>query len=151
MEDVLSVYVPVLNDLILINNDRSAGYRKAIEQLSDKDNDLKILFESFIDQSHSIAQELQQIVESSGSFAEEDTTFEGKIYRAWMDVKAVFVDVDRKSILATCERGEDAAQSAYKDALGVVMPADIFNLLERQKADLKKSHDKVKALRDNAA
>lgn len=149
MEDVLSVYVPVLNDLILINNDRVTGYQKAIDQLPDKDNDLKVLFEGFISQSQTIAQELQQVVESAGSFAEEGTTFEGKMYRAWMDVKAVFTDIDRKSILAACERGEDAAQSAYKDALNVVMPADIFSLLERQKADLKRSHDTVKALRDS--
>lgn len=139
MEDLLSVYVPVLNDLILINNDRVTGYQKAIEQLSEQDSDLVNLFEGFIDQGQAIARQLRQIVESSGVSAEEGTTLGGKIYRAWMDAKAVFVETDRRSVLAICERGEDAAQNAYKDALDVAMPADIFNFLEKQKARLKKA------------
>ncbi len=42
------------------------------------------------------------------------TTEMGKIYRAWMDVKAVFTGENRHTILSNCEAGEDATQKAYK-------------------------------------
>ena len=47
----------ILNDLILINNDRIAGYEKAIGELKSKDGtaaeniDLVVLFERMIDES----------------------------------------------------------------------------------------------------
>ena len=79
----------------------------------------------------------------------EGTTVRGKIYRAWMDVRATFTGHDRYSILANCERGEDAAQSAYKDALAEEdVPKYIHDMIAEQQSKLKLSHDKVKMLRD---
>ena len=40
-----------LNDLIQINNDRVAGYEKAIEELQPEDSDLKALFVKMIGES----------------------------------------------------------------------------------------------------
>ena len=34
----------LLNDLIMINNDRMVGYQKAMEELKSEDSDLKLLF-----------------------------------------------------------------------------------------------------------
>lgn len=67
-----------------------------------------------------------------------------------MDVKATFTGKDRKAILASCEYGEDAAQRAYDSALSsdVEMPTDVRQLIMDQKTSLKRSHDKIKALRD---
>ena len=45
------------------------------------------------------------------------TTTSGKIYKAWMDVKAIFTGHYRHTLLSNCEFGEDAAQKAYKIAL----------------------------------
>ena len=33
----------LLNDLILINNDRVVGYQKAMEELKEEDSDLKLI------------------------------------------------------------------------------------------------------------
>ena len=44
----------VLNDLIMINNDRITGYERAIKELEGKDNDLKMLFLSMIDESRQL-------------------------------------------------------------------------------------------------
>jgi uncharacterized protein (TIGR02284 family) len=68
-----------------------------------------------------------------------------------MDVRAAFTFHDRYTVLANCERGEDAAQNAYKDALNENhLPSYIRTLLNEQKLTLKASHEKVKALRDAA-
>lgn len=142
----------VLNDLIQINNDRIAGYEKAIEELRSEDADLKALFVKMIGESHQHKMALVTEVQAMGEDAEEGTTNSGKIYRAWMDVKAVFTGHDRKTVLNNCEFGEDAAQKAYKMALEEEdLSADLRSMLTEQKAKLRTSHDEIKALRDRQA
>ena len=139
----------VLNDLIQINNDRIDGYERAIKELKDNDSDLKALFVGYIDQSRNLRNALGTEVQGLGVDMEEGTTASGKIYRAWMDVKALFTGKDRQTVLNNCEFGEDAAQKAYKSALETEnLPAYIFALINRQKDELRKAHDEVKAMRD---
>ena len=139
----------VLNDLILINNDRIEGYQKAKEELKEGNEDLKALFTAMIGESHTLKLALATEVTVSGEDIEEGTTNSGKIYRVWMDVKAAFSGHDRKAVLENCEFGEDAAQKAYQMALGEDdLPGHIRTLLSDQKATLRVSHDKIKALRD---
>ena len=104
--------IEVLNDLILINNDRIAGYERAIKESDASDDDLKVLYATMIAESHRIKIALATEVQSLGGDVEQGTTASGKIYRAWMDVKAVFGGHDRHTVLTNCEAGEDAADSA---------------------------------------
>lgn len=139
----------VLNDLIKINNDRIAGYEKAIAELPPNDSDLSTLFHDLANQSHTLKAELQQHVSTWENRVEEETTAAGKIYRGWMGVKQTFAVNDRKAILESCEYGEDAAQKAYREASeeeGVLPEAQA--LIMKQKAELLASHDRVKLLRD---
>src|ERR1700744_2454497 len=109
--------IEVLNDLIQINNDRITGYEKAIKETKPEDDDLKVLYASMIAESHRNKISLATEVQAMGAEAEQEPTTSGKIYRAWMDVKAVFTGHDRHAVLANCEAGEDAAQRAYRTAL----------------------------------
>ena len=139
----------ILNDLIQINNDRVAGYEKAIAELKTEDSDLKTLFVKMIGESHTHKMALATEVQSFGEEIETGTTNAGKIYRAWMDVKAVFSGHDRKTVLNNCEFGEDAAQKAYKMALDEEeLAANLRTLITEQKAALRVSHDEIKMLRD---
>ena len=140
----------VLNDLITINNDRVAGYERAEKELEDKDGDLKSLFRQMSAESRSYVTDLSKYVVASGDDPSDKTMLTGKIYRAWMDVKATFSGKDRKAILASCEFGEDAAQKAYDAALSsdADLPTEVRQLIMDQKTSLKKSHDRIKALRD---
>ena len=143
--------IEVLNDLIRINNDRVEGYEKAITETKDIDTDLQSLFRRMADQSRQNKTELVQEVQKKGGGADTNsTTNSGKIYRAWMSVKATFAGKDRKSVLAACEFGEDAAQKAYKEALEseATMDVDIRQLIVKQQASLKESHDLIKRHRD---
>ena len=118
METTTSTTKSVLNDLVLINNDRIAGYEKALEELKSDEHaenlDLSSLFQSMIDQSRQFRNELGTEVQVLGEDMEEGTMVSGKLYRAWMDVKAMFTGNDRHTILSSCEGGEDAAQKAYQ-------------------------------------
>jgi uncharacterized protein (TIGR02284 family) len=142
--------VEVLNDLIRINNDRIEGYQRANQEARDIDMDLRAIFTRMADESRQYAAELIQEVVKLGGEPAEGTTASGKIYRAWMDVKATFTGHDRQSVLASCEFGEDAAQKAYNTALesDAEMTADVRQLVANQKASLKTSHDVIKKYRD---
>ncbi|MFC1224347.1 MULTISPECIES: PA2169 family four-helix-bundle protein [Pedobacter] len=142
----------VLNDLIQINNDRIEGYEKARQELKDEDADLKTLFLNMIGESQKYKMALATEVSALGEDIETGTTNSGKIYRAWMDVKALFTGHDRKTVLNNCEFGEDAAQNAYKMALEADdIPSNIRELISDQKAALRVSHDEIKRLRDAQA
>src|SRR6185312_15682061 len=95
----------VLNDLIKINNDRIEGYKKATEELSPEDDDLRVIFAELSRQSATNKSQLVEEVQVLGEEPESGTTTAGKVYRAWMDVKALFTGHDRKTILANCETG----------------------------------------------
>jgi len=139
----------VLNDLIQINNDRIEGYEKGRQELKDGDADLKSLFLNMIGESQKYKMALATEVSALGEDIETGTTNSGKIYRVWMDVKAMFTGNDRQTVLNNCEFGEDAAQNAYKMALeSEDLPANIRELISDQKASLRTSHDEIKRLRD---
>jgi uncharacterized protein (TIGR02284 family) len=140
----------VLNDLIRINNDRIQGYEKAAKETRPEDADLRTIFTEMANESRDYAGELSRCVMSAGENPAEGATAPGKIYRAWMDVKAAFTGKDRKAILASCEFGEDAAQRAYDTALAsdAELPTDIRQLIVDEKNKLRQSHDKIKEMRD---
>ena len=144
--------IEVLNDLIQINNDRIVGYERAIKETKPEDDDLKVFFATMISESHQIKIALATEVQVLGAEVEQGTTTSGKIYRAWMDVKAVFTGHDRHAVLENCEAGEDAAQRAYETALNHEdLPAFIRELLRDQQQVLRASHDDIRALRDQYA
>ncbi len=145
--------VEVLNDLIQINNDRIVGYQKAIKELKADDQDLKGLFDQLIIESQQIKSDLtREVSVLHGNAETSGTTASGKIYRAWMSVKAVFSGESRHAVLSNCERGEDAAQKAYSDALQTdKLPAFLREMLTSQQDTLKESHDEIRDLRNQFA
>lgn len=141
--------IMVLNDLIKINNDRIEGYRKAAENFKDEHIELLSLFNSFAMDSQEFKEQLMQHVTRLGGNSDEGTTMSGKIYRAWMDVKATFGGDDAKGILESCEFGEDAAKKAYEAALdsGYLDTQSLSTIINQQQLQLQ-SHDRIKRLRE---
>lgn len=138
-----------LRDLIRINNDRVTGYSKAATQA--KDDDLQSLFSQLAQQSRQFANELRSYISDDEKDVTDETTTAGKIYRTWMDVKATFGGDTRKAVLSSCEFGEDAAQTAYKEALeDEDLSPDVRAIVGNQKAILLDAHDRIKMMRDTA-
>lgn len=139
-----------INDLVRINNDRIEGYHRAAQEIREKDKDLYTVFDKMAKQSSGFAEELKELVRSENQEPAEGATGSGKIYRAWMDLKATFTGNNRKGILASCEFGEDAAQKAYRTALEEPeLPTDVRNVIEHQQMELRRSHDEIKRMRDS--
>lgn len=137
-------------ELIIINNDRSKGYKTAADEA--KDGDLKPLFNRFSSQSKQFASELSRFVSQDNAPEDGETKHSGKLYRVWMDVKAAMTANDRKSILSSCEFGEDIALKTYKDALADAgeINEDARMIITRHKTELQEAHNYIKSLRDNS-
>ncbi|MGQ0829300.1 MAG: ferritin-like domain-containing protein, partial [Bacteroidota bacterium] len=105
-----------VTELIIINNDRFEGYKTAAEETND--SDLKSLFLKCSTQSKGFSEELRKLIPSSEEAPKRDETkISGKFYRAWMDVKSALTGKNRKTILSSCEFGEDVALKTYNDVL----------------------------------
>ncbi len=141
--------IEVLNDLVMINNDRIEGYEKAVKELKPDDQDLRSLFDHMIIESHQIKSDLVQELQVLHGDVEKGTTEMGKIYRGWMSLKAIFSGESRHAILSNCEFGEDSAQKAYDKALETEkLPAFLREMFLNQQATLKASHDEIRDLRN---
>lgn len=133
-----------LNDLIEIHNDRITGYEKASTNSHAK---LAAIAGEMKAQSEKQKQALVDYVTKLGGNVAEGTTVSGKLFRAWMDIKATFRSDDSDSMLESSIFGEEAAQKAYDMALAEDdLPADVRSLLQTQQSELKASQQKIKAL-----
>ncbi|MCZ4224818.1 PA2169 family four-helix-bundle protein [Pedobacter rhodius] len=141
--------VQVLNDLIEINNDRADGFDRASSDLEAENVDLKAIFDKFASDSRENVIELAALVGRKGENPDTGNTIFGTLHRAWIDVKASFGGNDRHSILAECERGEDAIKKAYRDALQEnELGEQVREVLLKQQEGISTGHDTIKALRD---
>lgn len=148
MENTNEKQVTLINGLIEINNDRIEGYERAMKETDDAD--LKVLFSSMAGESRAYRAELIAEVISLNGTPAEGTTNSGKVYRAWMDIKAALTGKDRHAIIASCEFGEDAALEAYDDVMtaDTGLSAKTRDIVVKQREKLQQSHNKIKALRD---
>lgn len=143
--------VEVLNDLLMINNDRIAGYEKAIKEIDYLDIGLKGTFENMRLESEKYRKELTSLMYVMNFKPEDETTTMGEIYRMWMDIKSAVMSNDKTTILELCEQGEDAALKAYNKVLekrNDVLP-EALDLVSKQKEGLQRSHDLIRNLRDS--
>ncbi len=149
MSTVIENTNEVLNDLVCINNDRIEGYTKAQKESEDNTPELISTFQTMVKQSTECVSDLKQLIMKTGGTVAQGSTFMGKIYRAWMDLRVSFSADDKKTILASCEFGEDAAQKAYKTALNETnLTEEARTLINSQKSQLRNSHDLIKTYRD---
>jgi len=144
--------VDVINDLIKINNDRSAGFEKAAQDLKNGNGELIAVFNRLAGESREYANELTGIARQYYGDVAEGTSTSGDLHRAWISIKSTFAGNDAAAILYECERGEDAAKSAYKDALDESneLTFEVAGVLQRQQEGIIAGHDLIKNLRDQA-
>lgn len=141
--------IGVLNELTEINNDRVAGFEKALADINDENVDLKAIFQEYSAQSRKFSQELTALAASNGGEIETGNSVAGTLHRAWIDVKSLFGGSDRESILNEAERGEDAIKKAYQQALtSGELTGEAADKVSAQASDINAAHDSIKALRD---
>lgn len=138
--------ISTLNGLIETCKDGQEGFKQAAEGV--ENSQLKSLFYEFGQQRGQFVGELQGLVRELGGDPENSGSFTGAIHRGWMNIKSVVTGKDEGAILNECERGEDSAKSAYKDALEQNLPANVVKTVQNQYSAVRAAHDQVKAMRD---
>jgi uncharacterized protein (TIGR02284 family) len=142
----------LLNDLVVINNDRIEGYEKSLSELkeSGEHTDWEPMFLRFIDDSRRYRMQIGTEIQTLGKNIEQGTSTSGKLHRAWIAVKETFTGHDEHSLLEEIERGEDAIKDMYEDALNSEdLPAYIIDMLDEQLQEILEAHEEIKALRDS--
>jgi len=141
--------IKILNNLVETNLDRIKGYETAAGDADD--SEIKNLCNSYASQSRGYKVALDSLVRELGGKPTETSSAMGTVYRAWMNAKHTASD-SKKSILSSCEFGEDAAVKNYEDALDEFeeknIPQNIVSLVRSQYDEIARAHDKVKSMRD---
>ncbi|MGV8842959.1 MAG: PA2169 family four-helix-bundle protein [Pseudomonas sp.] len=138
----------VINDVIEACKDGEKGFNTCAEDI--KKPELKSLFMKRAQECASSAHELQQLVRSMGGDPEDTTSVAGDLHRRWVDLKSLITGKDETAVLNECERGEDVAIKSYQKALEEDLPANVRTVLEQQYQGVKRNHDQIKALRNEA-
>jgi uncharacterized protein (TIGR02284 family) len=138
--------IETLNDLIETCKDGEFGFRAAAEQA--KSQSLRSTLMARAEDCRLGAEQLRSHVTQLGGEAEDGGSALGAVHRGWVAVKAKLSTYDDLAVLEECERGEDAALAAYREALDTELPAPIRNLVQTQYEGAKRNHDQVRRLRD---
>lgn len=140
--------VSTLNNLIETCRDGQEGFKAAAEGVDN--TGLKEVFDAYSRQRASFAGELQDEVRRLGGEPDTSGSVTASLHRGWMGLRAALTGGDEASVLAECERGEDAAMSNYRAAFNVDLPANVRQIVERQFAEIKEAHNRIRNL-DRAA
>jgi uncharacterized protein (TIGR02284 family) len=140
--------VSTLNGLIATCRDGQEGFKAAAEGV--ENGELKELFHAYSQQRANFAGELRDEVRRLGGDPEDSGSVTASLHRGWMDLRAAVTGGEDSSVLAECERGEDAAMSNYRSAFNVDLPANVRQMVERQFAEIKEAHNRIRNL-DRAA
>lgn len=137
----------VLKDLIETNKDGQHGFQTAAEDA--KDGELARIFTEFSTQRASFIAELQDRVRGLGGDGSNSGSVAASLHRGWINLKAAISSNEPHAVLAECERGEDAAVKAYREALDENLDPVTRGVISRQYASVQAAHDRVKQLRDS--
>ncbi len=138
--------ISTLNNLIETCKDGENGFRTAAEGV--ENSELKTLFNTYAQQRAQFAAELQAEVRRLGGDPEKTGSVAASLHRGWINIKSAVTGGSEASVIAECERGEDSAVRNYDDALQQDLPPDVRAVIQRQYAQIKAAHDRVRALRD---
>ena len=140
--------IAALNVLIQAGRDAEQGFLAAADYLPDPE--LVQMCAGYGVQRAKFVAELQDRVRTLRGQPAQNGTAGGEVHRAWMGLRSVMETKDIHAILAECERGEDMAVMAYRDALAVRdMDKQTREVIQRHYEFVQAAHDRVRQLRDS--
>lgn len=146
MAETIKETADTLNDLIEVLKDGQKGFEAAAQDAEWAD--LKLTFQRFSEQRAKFAHDLQALVVQKGERPEESGTMAGALHRGWIHLKSSLTTRDDLAILQECERGEDSAVKAYRDALASELGEAHF-VIAQQAVEIQAAHDRIRSLRDS--
>ncbi|HVT90196.1 MAG TPA: PA2169 family four-helix-bundle protein [Tepidisphaeraceae bacterium] len=136
-----------LNHLLEICRDGEEGFQTAANAIEDPS--LKAELMQYSMQRRDFETDLVGALGTFGETARERGSVSGAVHRGWINIKAAIAGKNSHAVLAECERGEDSAVEAYRDAINSGLPTEVAPLVESQFEQVQRVHDRVKFLRDS--
>jgi uncharacterized protein (TIGR02284 family) len=140
--------VEELNDLIETCKDGEYGFRTCAEHVNS--TQLRQVFASRAEECRQAATQLQLLVTGLGGKADTGSSVTGTMHRGWVNLKAMLSGDSDQAALDECERGEDVALARYRDAIKKSLPDDVAAVVQRQYEGVKRNHDQIRTLRNQA-
>ena len=131
----------VLNQLIETCRDGERGFLYATSFV--KDPLVRAIFTEAASQRQRFAADLLPHAQRLGGENEAEGTTTAALHRGWMTIKDRLSGHDVQAIIREAERGEEAALAAYKEALEEMLPPTTRDVIERQYADVRQTHDRI--------
>lgn len=138
--------IEMLQRLIQMNLDSRDGFEDAAGHC--EDSVVARIFRERAAERSQQAWELRQLVGLNLEEPEDTGTLSGSLHRAWMDLRAAF-GAGTAAMLNEVERGEDFIKGAYEQAVKDNPGSAVSDVLHRQCAAVKQSHDAIRDLRDS--
>ncbi len=136
-----------LNELIEVCLDSEYGFRECADH-SQADN-LTELLTRYADETQANIKELQGFVREMGGKAEGTGSVVGALQRGWATVRGTLTGYSPQSLLAECERGQDALVAAYNTAQEQNLPEEVLEVVKRQAEGVLQNHARIQELRDS--
>jgi uncharacterized protein (TIGR02284 family) len=141
--------VLILNGLIRVLKDSEKGFQTAADAVNKAE--LIELFARFGVQRAKFGEELKLRVKTLRGDPAKGEMAGGGLHRGWMELRATAASNEVHAILTECERGEDLAVAAYREALrSADLDKQSREILQRQYEAVQAAHDRVRQLRDGA-
>jgi uncharacterized protein (TIGR02284 family) len=134
----------IVKDVVEVLHDGQKGFAELGKHLQDPQ--VKTFF---MKESLTRSQFAGELESAAGLDNDTGGTASGAMHRFWGDLKGKMGAGDH-ALLETAEQGEDVVKKAYQDALqNPEASGNIRQILEKQQAHIRQSHDQVKAFRDS--
>jgi len=136
-----------IKSLVGILKDGELGFAEAARDVTRAD--LRELFRKYSLQRGVFGQALNRQMRMLDQETVDSGSMTGAVHRGWIETKAAVSTRDDVAVLEECERGEDAAVKAYRDALGDPhLDGAIREVVKAQEGEIQAAHDRIRALRD---
>jgi len=133
----------VMNHLIEMCRDEELALRYAADHVMDPS--VKALLVELASQRAQFAADLLPHAQRLGGAEAADYTTRGALHRGWMAMKAALVGNSDRAMITEAAHGEDLALATYENALDDLLPPTARDLVERQSAEIRLAHDRVRA------
>ncbi|MGQ0445227.1 MAG: PA2169 family four-helix-bundle protein [Beijerinckiaceae bacterium] len=141
--------IETLNKLLETTMDGEEGFRTCSKAVANPR--LKTVLQNAARRCDGGAAELQAEIRKLSGEPATSGTVGGSLHRAWTNIKSSITGMDAHAVLTECERGEDAAKSAYEDALREDLPPNVRAIVQRQYQGVIENHDRVRDMRNQSA
>lgn len=136
----------VLNNLLETCRDGQNGFDTAAKAVEDPSMKAELMQYSM--QRQDFAAELRTLIAGQGEKPDDGGSLAAAVHRGWINVKSLVTGSSVHSVLSECERGEDSAVQAYRDAINADLPPAVEPIIRTQFEQVQRVHDRVRALRD---